>query len=181
MKDKYSSGYQPDFFDKDIDIKLSVRGMSSWPDQSRFPINISNEKAGKTLKNDFENSDSITIVTGYTSLDYIIDFLSKLDFENNSKQIKLLIGSEPFPGRREQYNLNINNVSQEINDYWLENGISLRLCQKIIDTKKIIESGNLISRYINNSENKLHGKIYISDNASILVRVILVFRNGKTA
>ena len=30
MKDKYSSGYQPDFFDKDIDIKLSVRGMSSW-------------------------------------------------------------------------------------------------------------------------------------------------------
>ena len=47
MKDKYSSGYQPDFFDKDINIKLSVRGMSSWPDQSRFPINISNEKAGR--------------------------------------------------------------------------------------------------------------------------------------
>ena len=74
--------------------------MSSWPDQSRFPINISNEKAGKTLKDDFENSDSITIVAGYTSLDYIIDFLSKLDFENNSKQIKLLIGSEPFPGKK---------------------------------------------------------------------------------
>ena len=83
MKDKYSSGYQPDFFDKDIDIKLSVRGMSSWPDQSRFPINISNEKAGKTLKNDFVNSDSITIVTGYTSLDYIIDFLSILRFSRS--------------------------------------------------------------------------------------------------
>ena len=74
MKDKYSSGYQSDIFDKDIDIKLSVRGMSSWPDQSRFPINISNEKSEKKLKNDFENSNSITIVMGYTSLDYIIDF-----------------------------------------------------------------------------------------------------------
>ena len=53
MKDKYSSGYQPDFFDKDIDIKLSVRGMSSWPDQSRFPINISNENCRSFQSSDY--------------------------------------------------------------------------------------------------------------------------------
>ena len=59
MTNKYSSSYQPGFFDQDIDTKLSVREMSSWPDQSRFPINISQEKAGKTLKN--ENPDSSLI------------------------------------------------------------------------------------------------------------------------
>ena len=53
-------------------------------------------------------------------------------------------------------------------DYWLNAGISLRLCYKIVLVIEMLETGRLESRYITDTNRKLHSKIYLADEAATL-------------
>ena len=90
------------FFDEHVDVQASLRNVSEWPESERFPHNFSKAKVESVVLNDLANSSSPLIVTGFTSLDYIIDFLADLP-DGQPQTLRLfLIGSEPTLSHRSQ-------------------------------------------------------------------------------
>ena len=158
---------QTSFFDDQVDVQAGIRGVDAWPDLDRFPYNFHKTRAESIILKDLTASKSPLIVTGFTSLDYIIDFVADLP-KDNPETIQLLIGSEPSPARKKEYSLKKNSLPQEVIDYWLNVGISLRLCYKVVQVIEMLESGRLQSRYIADTQRKLHSKIYLADEAVTL-------------
>ncbi len=155
------------FFDEHVDVQASVRDVSEWPDPERFPHNFRKAKVESIVLNDLANSSSPLIVTGFTSLDYVIDFLADLPADQ-PQVLRLLIGSEPTLSHRSQYSVNKKTLPQEVIDYWLNAGISLRLCYKVVLIMDMLKAGRLQSRYVADEHKKLHSKIYVGDEAVTL-------------
>ena len=158
---------QTSFFDDQVDVQAGIRGVDAWPDLDRFPYNFHKTRAESIILKDLTASKSPLIVTGFTSLDYIIDFVADLP-DGSPETIQLLIGSEPSPARKKEYSLKKKSLPQEVIDYWLNVGISLRLCYKVVQVIEMLESGRLQSRYIADTQRKLHSKIYLADEAVTL-------------
>ncbi|MBN2428269.1 MAG: helicase [Deltaproteobacteria bacterium] len=158
---------QISFFDDDVDIQANLRRVEDWPEAERFPFNFKSTRVEDIVLKDLSGSSSPLVITGFTSLDYIIDFVADLP-ENIPASIRLLIGSEPSPARRSDYSLKEKTLPQEVIDYWLNAGISLRLCYKIVQVREMIESGRLQSRFIKDEKRKLHSKIFVADEAVTL-------------
>lgn len=165
MKD--SNTGQISFFDDQVDIQANIRSVGDWPEADRFPYNFSSSRVEQIVREDLAVSASPLIVTGFTSLDYLIDFVAGLP-PYRPESIRILIGSEPSPARRTDYSLKKKSLPQEVTDYWLNAGISLRLCYKIVQVIEMIEQGRLVSRYIADDRRKLHSKIYVADEAVTL-------------
>jgi len=155
------------FFDDQVDVQAGIREVSGWPEPERFPHNFSKAKVESVVLTDLANSVSPLIVTGFTSLDYVIDFLADLPAER-PQTLRLLIGSEPTASRRSQYSISKKTLPQEVIDYWLNAGISLRLCYKIVLVIDLIKAERLQSRYVADEQRKLHSKIYVGDEAVTL-------------
>lgn len=158
---------QLSFFDDEVDTQAKIRGIEDWPELERFPHNFDKTHVEQIVLHDLAESRRPLIVTGFTSLDYIIDFIADLPPEK-PETIQLLIGSEPTPARRSAYSLEKKTLPQEVIDYWLDAGISLRLCYKIIQVIEMLESDRLQSRYIADPNRKLHSKLYVADTAITL-------------
>ena len=144
-----------------------LRQVSEWPDAERFPLNFDGKRVEQIIREDLKASNSPLIITGFTSLDYLVDFIANLPI-NHPENIRILLGSEPSPARRQDYSLGASNFQQEVIDYWLEVGISLRLCHKIVLFIDMIRGGRVESRYLPDQKHKLHVKIYVSDGAITL-------------
>jgi hypothetical protein len=162
-----SNWNQPGFFDEKVDIQASVRNVTEWPDVERFPHNVGKTRVETIVLQDLAKSISPLIVTGFTSLDFVIDFLADLPIEQPTT-IRLLIGSEPTLSHRSHYSVNKKTLPQEVVDYWLNAGISLRLCYKIVLLMDMLRNGRLQSRYVADEHRKLHSKIYVGDEAVTL-------------
>jgi len=154
-------------FDEQVVRSAKLRNITDWPEQQRFPLNFTRNKVEDIVLNDIRASTSPLIITGFTSLDYLIDFVADLN-AGQPQSISILFGSEPSPARRKEYSLKKSNFPQEVIDYWLEAGISLRLCYKILKFKEMIENGRIVSRYIPDEKNKLHAKIFLAESAATL-------------
>lgn len=96
-----------------------------WPDPRRFPLNQSKSNVATTVLADLTNGDNPLIVTGYASLDQVIDFLSRYAQQRSGKVLRVVLGSEPFEARARHAGALGTQHSDEIRDYWLEKGISL--------------------------------------------------------
>jgi hypothetical protein len=160
-------GIPLNLFDDEIVHAAKRRQISDWPDQERFPLNFSGKRVEHIVREDLKASTSPLIITGFTSLDYLIDFVAGLP-SNNPERIHILLGSEPSPARRKDYSFGSSKFPQEVTDYWLGKGISLRLCHKIVLFINMIREGRLESRYIPDQKHKLHAKIYVADGAITL-------------
>ncbi|MBU0944747.1 MAG: helicase [Proteobacteria bacterium] len=154
-------------FDDEIVRAAKRRQITEWPDSKRFPLNFDSMRVEQIVREDLKASASPLIITGFTSLDYLIDFVADLPIDQTEK-ICILLGSEPSPARRQDYSLGSSNFPQEVTDYWLEVGISLRLCHKIVLFIDMIRGGRVESRYIPDQRHKLHAKIYVADGAITL-------------
>ena len=91
-----------DLFQQPVESKLGHA--QNWPAAERYPLNIAHRKVADTVLADLENSASPLIITGYASLDQLIDF-SCAAAEEGAREIRLLFGSEPFASGRESYRL----------------------------------------------------------------------------
>jgi len=156
------SGIQLGLFDDRVVYDAKTRKIVNWPDCYRFPLNFAAQKVEDVLGDDIRESVSPLLITGFTSLDYLIDFVAGLS-EQQPETISILLGSEPSPARRSEYRLKRKSFPQEVLDYWLEAGISLELCYKVILFIEMLEKRRIISRYISDPNHKLHAKIYITD------------------
>lgn len=145
-------------------IKRNHESKKTWPEAERFPLNISPKHVKNTIWKDISSSKKSLLIAGFTSLDWLIDLVEDC---NNSDEIRLLFGSEPFPSRREEYRLTKNELPNEAVEYWLEHGISLLRSAALVQFIKHLESGKVKARYMR-SGSRLHAKIYCGDDAVTL-------------
>lgn len=140
------------------------------PDHDRFPYNYDKRTVRPLIFGDLLNSRKPLIVSGYTSLSMIIEFLAAshqkiVANEEAFETIQILIGNEPTPTQRMTWRLKGHNLATEVQRYWLEErGISIFLCAKVIVAIDLLRRGKIEVR-LSDQSRPLHAKIFRGDEA----------------
>ena len=150
-----------DLFAAATDQNLGVE----WPPAARFPINQDVARVEDTVIKDLKSSSKPLIVTGFATLDRIIDFVASAD---QCHQIRVVFGSEPFSSRQETFSIHSPDLPHEMKEYWLERGISILLSAKLLVCIERLKAGSLLARYVARSTWRLHAKIYVGDDAATI-------------
>jgi primosomal protein N' len=134
----------------------------TWPDQEKFPLNRDNgiNVESEVFKDLFESREFL-IITGFTSLSYLIDIFSQYD-ELSEKSLRIVLGFEPIIRARKSWPK--RNFPTEIKDYWLEKGISPTKSGGVIHLIQLIEKQKVKFR----CSERNHAKIYVGDTHAIL-------------
>lgn len=135
--------------------------LSKLPASAQFPTNIG-EKAKGFVDREFAESKRFLIVTGYSSLEYMITFFNQVDLEHKEK-VQVVLGNEPL-FRQLQKTFRTTNLRQEITDYWLDQHIAAYLCWPVINLIENIKAGKVDFRILD----RLHAKIYVGDGSAML-------------
>lgn len=122
--------------DASSEMRLEVL---DWPSPERFPLNVAGQKVRDQVISDLKTASNPLIIAGYASIDYLIDFAAGLSTRDG--KLRLLLGTEPFPGNRVSYSASRESFPREVEAYWLDRGVSLRLSAKIVQTMELIRSG----------------------------------------
>ncbi|MCP4471628.1 MAG: helicase, partial [Gammaproteobacteria bacterium] len=150
-----------DLFADASDQNLGVE----WPPAARFPINQDSACVEDTVIKDLKSSTKPLIVTGFVTLDRIIDFVASAD---QCHQTRVVFGSEPFSSRQETFSINAPDLPHEMKEYWLQRGISILLSAKLLVCIDRLKAGMLLARYVARSTWRLHAKIYVGDEAATI-------------
>ncbi|MCM4161270.1 hypothetical protein FHG64_06360 [Antarcticibacterium flavum] len=135
-----------------------------WPNQEDFPINLPYppRTVESVLLNDLSKSRSFIILTGYTSLSYLIDQFGKTDNLTEGKTIKVVLGFDPnFRGRKRYH---VRPLDKEIKEYWLLKGLSILQGGSVISLISKIDKEIIKFKFFN----KLHAKIYVGDSTAMI-------------
>lgn len=145
-----------------FDFDVKYQPLNRWPLNEEFPLNIKDfQVVEEIVLEDLKNAKSFTIITGYTSLSYLIDTFGSTDYPN-LKKIKIVLGFEP--NRRGRKNYSPKSLDKEIKEYWLNQELSILQGGSIISLIEKIKSKKIDFKF----KNKLHAKIYISDRFATL-------------
>lgn len=162
MRGRKKDGHTLDLF-ADDDDPIRQHPEIEWPDTARFPLNLDNSTVEQTVWNDLRYSENPLLVVGFASLDRIIDFIS--DCREEAK-IRVIFGFELFQSRKQDFTLRDNTFNKEMEQYWLEQGISLRLSAKLIECIEKLKSGKVQTRCMIGATHRLHAKIIVGDQAA---------------
>lgn len=136
------------------------------PSQERFPINSHGRQVKDPVEQDLFTSRNPLIITGYTSLNKLIGFLASCrETETSYTQIRVLLGHEPTSSPQQEFHSTRHRFSQDISDYWLDRGISITLCAKVLAVIDLIDTGIIQTRISSNPNHPVHAKIYQADQA----------------
>ena len=137
--------------------------LKKWPDQDRFPLNIPDlgRKVGDILEEDLLTSNQCIIITGFTSLARIVEWLGT-DKLSNLKQVRILLGNDPILRKRAKYPFSF--MPLDLKEYWLNKGISLYLGSSVMNVIDKLESGQISIKY----KDRAHAKIYVGDHHAIM-------------
>jgi hypothetical protein len=136
-----------------------------WPAPGRFPLNVNRQKVRDQVLADLHASREPLIVAGYASLDRLIEFIADCPDET---RVRLLLGFEPFPSRRESFQVRGYSFPKEVEHYWLGRNISLLLSARLIQCIERLERGQVQARYLASGNRRLHAKIFVGDGAATL-------------
>ena len=140
-----------------------------WPDREQFPYNFVNQHVQSVIQKDLNQSKNLLIITGYASLDRIIDFLAARyqRFVTSSSEdfglTQILLGHEPYPTKSQEFRLPSYQFSREIEAYWLERRISILKCAKVIAAIKFLNQRDVFVKIGN--DKPIHAKIYKCDRS----------------
>jgi len=126
-----------------------------WPDGRRFPLNLEAQRVSDQVWQDLLETQSPLIITGYVGLNQLIDFVADT---KESQQVRVLLGFEPFASHRDNYRLQGHDFTEEMQAYWLEQGISLLNSAQLVLCRQRLESRKVLARYIGGND-RLHAKI----------------------
>lgn len=138
---------------------------AEWPSAYRFPLNQDAARVEDIVLQDLNDSERPFIVTGFATLDRLIDFVASAD---NCDEIRVVLGSEPFDSRQASFSIKGPDVPTEIKEYWLERGISVLLSAKLLTCIERLKKRTLLARYVARSSWRLHAKIYVGDEAATI-------------
>ncbi|MGE0635778.1 MAG: SNF2-related protein [Bacteroidia bacterium] len=135
----------------------------SWPDQDKFPLNEETQGSHvrDVLKKDIQNSENLLIITGFTSLSNLVETFGTTDYPL-LKKTRIVIGFDV--DERVSKKLVHYSLQSEIKEYWLKQGVSIKLCGPIINIIEKIKRKEIFFKV----KKRLHAKIYIGDEYAIL-------------
>ena len=140
----------------------------SWPDHHRFPHNFRGDQVRDVVWQDLLSSRDSLLVTGYTSLEWVVDLLADLHERGANgvgelRRIRILIGFEPRVGGAIQGQHSPQSFTTQIGDYWLSRGISLHRSAKVIAALEQLKSRRVEVR--KSGQRRIHAKLYLGDSA----------------
>ncbi|PSM48492.1 helicase [Chroococcidiopsis sp. CCALA 051] len=142
---------------------------TQWSDADRFPYNYGESNVESVVVPDLSSSCNPLIITGYTSVAKLVDFLADCyEHLDTFERIRILLGNEPTFTQQQEFRLKHHSFSQQIKDYWLERGISIRLCGKIIAAIELLKTETASVRISGHSRRLIHAKIYKGDRGITL-------------
>lgn len=136
---------------------------ADWPSPERFPLNQDAARVEDTILADLRSSVSPLIVTGFATLDRLVNFVANAD---KCDQIRVVFGSEPFASRQDTFSIKELDLPHEMKEYWLERGISILLSAKLLVCIERLKANTLQTRYVARSAWRLHAKMYVGDSAA---------------
>ena len=134
-----------------------------WPDQSKFPLNEETQGSHvkEVLLKDINSSEDLLVITGFTSLSNLVETFGTTDYPQ-LKKTRIVIGFEV--DERVSKRLIHYSLQSEIKEYWLKQGVSIKLCGPIINIIDKIEKGTIYFK----TKKRLHAKIYVGDEYAML-------------
>ena len=104
------------------------------------------------------------VITGYAGLDEVIKLLARRQ-HGEGDRVRLLFGNEPFPSRQRTW---VGpDISAEVREHWLRQGISVALCASVIRARALVEHDSVEVR-IARAHRPVHSKIYATEHAITL-------------
>jgi superfamily II DNA or RNA helicase len=146
-----------------IPTQSTMMFAASWPSHHQFPHNDSGEQTSlyPLIFSDLLQSPHPRIITGFTSLLMLLDFLDQCSSGKSAVQtVRIVLGYEP-PVNPKQLHLSYpKEIKEEIIEYWLERGISPLQCQHLLGALKICKSGVVTVRITRDRYHPVHAKIF---------------------
>ena len=137
--------------------QLSLFEDAGWPPLERFPTNTRFAQVRTPVLTDLQTSRQPLIVTGYTSLNVILDFLvTGMAGGSPVETLRLVLGHEPTLAVRPTYRLRDQPFDQIVVDYWLERGISLYQSAKLLVALELLRSGRITVRLSADPDRPIH-------------------------
>ncbi|HAS46695.1 MAG TPA: hypothetical protein DCS93_39795 [Microscillaceae bacterium] len=118
------------------------------------------------LLEDYQKTSDFLIVAGFSTLDFLLCFFGK-ERISDDKKVRVVLGNEPrvTEGIHQKSFLHTKlGLSQEIQDYWLNRGISPMQSANVLYLIENIKDRRVNVRILNN----LCAKAYISDTGAIM-------------
>ncbi|MCH8568589.1 MAG: phospholipase D-like domain-containing protein [Balneolales bacterium] len=134
------------------------------PENEKFPLNAGQYETLQLIKHDIKESENYTIITGYSSVGFIIEVLGDRLGARNC--IRIVLGNEPLlPASIEKYYSGRKiTLPEQIRQFWLDKGISVTQNGKVLNLIQKMEFGQIEVSYLTN----LHAKVYKGDGFAML-------------
>lgn len=152
MSEKSLFAEEPDNRERHLGGELSVL---------RMPYNYQKVTVKQVLEGFLLSSHRPYIVTGYTSLKKLVQFLSQI---SDQAQVQLLLGNEPSPSSPHAYKVRKQSFPHEVEEYWLDQGFSLRQSLELVTALKRFDNDQVDAQYLDIPGRMLHAKIYIAED-----------------
>ncbi|TVQ09165.1 MAG: hypothetical protein EA364_14550 [Balneolaceae bacterium] len=135
-----------------------------FPDHERFPLNrdMGEQRVIRLVRKDMAASQRYLIITGYSSLEYMIEELGRRSLSDTP--VDIVLGNEPAVIFDKTRTRPPQKLPEEIERYWLERGISVLLNGPVLRLISRIDKGEVDVYYKPN----LHAKLYIGDEHVML-------------
>jgi superfamily II DNA or RNA helicase len=160
---------QQDLFAASADPHLSLKlGAASWPPAAEFPVNHSGGHVRDQVWVDLTSSTAPFVVAGFASIAKIIELVAAASRKPEPGQVRILLGTEPFPSERAAFGSPSASFTEEVRRFWIEEqGVSLLLSAKIVQALEALDAGWLEVRFVP-GRTRLHAKIFIGDQAATI-------------
>lgn len=132
-----------------------------WPPAEQYPLNNEMGKVADWVRNDLKASQNFLILTGFSSLEYLIEEIGQEEVWQD-RSVSVVLGNEPIIREeliKKRLTKKKNTFSHHIADYWLEKGISIKLNGPLLSLIQAIEEKKISFKI----HSELHGKVYIGD------------------
>lgn len=127
-----------------------------------FVLNNPTSTVKDIILEDWLRSSKILVLTGYSSLEYLLSIFGKERAVSNS--VEIVLGNEPAKKNSLTDFSRPTRLSQEYKAYWLERGISILNLGNLLRVVNRIDAGEIAFKL----NPKLHGKVYISDKSALM-------------
>lgn len=134
-----------------------------WPAQDRFPLNLKPDRnVQEFIVQDLRASANYLIVSGFTSLNHLVDFFGHEKVWADTRTVRLLLGWDPSFAKRKAWAP--AEAGREVKDYWLGRGFWLDQGGAVFRFSEWLQQGRIRVKYARHQ----HAKLYVGDEYAIL-------------
>ncbi len=151
-----------------IELSYEKLVQRHWPPNDRFPLNMGKRTVHSQIWQELVTAESPLLITGFASLDRLVQFASQWSKRRADGPIRILIGNEPFLNSTFNFKGPKASLSQQMIRYWVEERrISMLGSYLILLMIDLIREDRIQVR-TSATYRMLHAKIYLADDAATI-------------